>query len=160
MASLLANMILQTTNAPTTSVSCSLIAAPTGRSNFRQFFTSGTKAFYFLSDGTIWEAGVGTLTFGTPDLFSRDTVTSNSSGTTARLSFAGMTNIYNEIPAEYVIYKDQAGAVTITEPANGTATLTISAPNDVQGANIKLAGNGTTPSKTIRALTGLSLIHI
>lgn len=47
-------------------------------------------------------------------------------------------------------------SLTVNEPANGQATVTVNAPSDTNGANIKLVGNGaTTPNKTIRVWSGL-----
>ncbi|MGR3910015.1 tail fiber domain-containing protein [Burkholderia sp. SR8] len=46
--------------------------------------------------------------------------------------------------------------LTLNEPANGTTTFLINAPNDSNGANIQLLGNGsTTPSKFIRVINGV-----
>ncbi|QTD88883.1 tail fiber domain-containing protein [Burkholderia anthina] len=45
--------------------------------------------------------------------------------------------------------------LTLNEPANGTTTFTLNAPNDTNGANISMIGNGsTTPSKTVRVYNG------
>ena len=46
--------------------------------------------------------------------------------------------------------------LTLNEPGNGTSTLTVNAPNDSNGANIKLVGNGsTTPNKYIASVSGV-----
>lgn len=116
---------------------------------------------YAIDDGVQYEMGVGVLTTGSPDTLSRNTVTSNSAGTTVKLNFAGTCRVYCTIPAEKSVYKDasgilNAGLLALTEPGTGSQTLLVSAPSSANGANIKLLGNGvTTPSKTIRVASGI-----
>lgn len=146
-------MIYQTTNAPGTAASCSLIAAPTGRLNFRAKFATAAVCFYFLDDGTQNEWGYGTLTYGTPDLFSRDTVIGNSAGTTARLNFtASGVKIYNELPGENAVYKNNSGIVAITpniQGAGGIDNTAIGATTRSSGAFTTLSATGTfTPAQT------------
>lgn len=48
-----------------------------------------------------------------------------------------------------------AKGLVLNEPASSTATLTINAAGDTNGAGLHMLGNGsTTPSKTIRVLSG------
>lgn len=153
------DFILQTANAPGVAT-LTLISPPTGRFSFASKFANGATAFYFLDDGVQYEAGIGTLTYGPPDTLSRNTVLSNSAGTTAKLNFAGTTRVFNTIPSTNAVWKDasgvlNAGLVALTEPGTGSQTLLISAPSSANGANIKLAGNGvSTPTKTIRVASG------
>lgn len=156
---MLSNFVLQTTSAPGSGSNGGLITAPAGRLNFNQKFTSGAQAYYFMDDGTLSEWGYGALTTGSPDIFSRDKIIGNSAATTVKLNFAGTTRIYNELPGERTVYKDAAGVVTTglftaTEPANGVQTVLVTNTAS-NGANLKLTGNGaTTPSKTLRAISG------
>lgn len=157
---MLKNYILNTCNAPGTGT-CSLIAAPIGRRNFSDAgnFTTGTQCFIVLDDGVQMEWGIGTLTTGSPDTITRTTVLGNSLGTTAKLNFAGVTRVYNALPAENTIYKNSAGIVTaglvtLTEPSSGTSTLTL-VGTSVSGINIKMTGNGaSTPNKYLRVVNG------
>ena len=96
-----------------------------------------------------FEVGVGTVTDAATDTLSRDTVISNSLGTTAKINFTGGTSIFCTLPAKltmspvmeatgYVVThastldEDQtldsgvlAGPVTITGTQTVTGTLVI-----------------------------------
>lgn len=111
----LKNFVLETASAPGTATTVSLIGPATGRMSFvGAGFTSGmTVEYYFMDDGTIFEYGIGTFHSGSPNTLDRTTVLGNSAGTTARLSFAGDTDIYNEIPAERAVYVNSAGTCVI-----------------------------------------------
>lgn len=106
---MLNNFVLETVNAPGTSASVNLIGAVTGRKTFRSKFASGATCFYYMEDGSLFECGMGILTYGSPDTFNRQTVLDNSSGTTSRINFAGTTRIYNEIPSQRALWRDAAG---------------------------------------------------
>lgn len=153
------DFILQSSNAPGVST-FTLITPPAGRFSFASKFANGATAFYFADDGVQYEAGIGTLTYGPPDTLTRNTVLSNSAGTTVKLNFAGTVRVYNALPSTNTVFKDasgilNAGLVALVEPGTGTQTLLISAPSSANGSNIKLLGNGiTTPSKTLRAANG------
>ena len=111
---MLKNMVAEATNAPGTATVINLAGALPGRMTWRGAgFANGQQAFYFLEDGSAWECGVGTLMHGAPDTFSRDTVFQNSAGTTSRINFTGTTRIYNEVPAQRMLWKDAAGALDI-----------------------------------------------
>ncbi|GGG51771.1 hypothetical protein GCM10010964_43690 [Caldovatus sediminis] len=109
---MLGNAIVETANAPGTGT-VSLIGAATGRVRFRSQFASGAKVFYWIQDATQLEAGVGTLTHGSPDTISRDTVLWNSAGTTAKLNFAGACTVYCEVPASRMAYIGQNGGLSV-----------------------------------------------
>jgi hypothetical protein len=52
-------------------------------------------------------------------------------------------------------YSNSAAALTLNDYGNSNATLTINAPNDANGATIKLIGNGgTNPNKYIQVFGG------
>ena len=101
MPILVGDFVLQTANSPGTGT-FNLIAPVAGR---RSFVSMGSTAqvFYVADDGTSFEEGYGTVTAGTPDTLSRDTVLHNSLGTTAKINFTGSVNLYSDVPAERVI---------------------------------------------------------
>ena len=53
---------------------------------------------------------MGTVTDATPDTLSRDTVLSNSSGNTSKISFsAGTKDVFCTMPASKSVYLDSSG---------------------------------------------------
>lgn len=99
--SLVGDMVLQTANSPSTGT-FQLIAPPSGRSSL--IFANGPgPIYYYAHDGTNWEKGVGTVTGGSPDTLSRDTVVRNSSGGTSKVNFSGTVTILTDVLSERVI---------------------------------------------------------
>jgi len=111
---MLSNYIEEQANAPGTAVNVNLAGAPAGRRVWRSGFATGTVVFYGMTDGTQEEWGVGTLTWGSPDVLARTTVLGNSAGTTARLNFTGAVRVYNEVPAERMVYINQTGKPNVS----------------------------------------------
>lgn len=101
---MLRNYIEESCNAPGTNSVISLAGAPTGRRRWRDAFASGSAVYYGIDDGSQAEWGIGTLTWGTPDTLTRATVLGNTAGTTSRLNFSGACRVFNEMPAERLVY--------------------------------------------------------
>jgi hypothetical protein len=99
---LIGDLVLQTSNSPGTAT-FNLIAPVAGRVSFVAGNGAG-QAYYIATDGTNWEKGYGTVTAGSPDTLSRDTVIRNSLGTTAKINFTSTVTILSDIPAERAIY--------------------------------------------------------
>lgn len=116
---MLKDFVLETCSAPGTTATVNLAGAPTGRNTFASKFSTGVNVYYFMDDGTQWEAGWGVFTTGSPNTLNRGTVLANSAGTTVKLNFAGSTRIYNSLPAARVPWLDQSGNLTIA----GSATV-------------------------------------
>jgi len=90
-----------------------LSGAVTGYKTFSTGIGNGNTTYYTIFDSTanVWEVGLGTVGAGT---LSRDTVLSNSSNTTALISFAGNTiNVWCDYPATRSVIQDAS--------LNGTA---------------------------------------
>lgn len=120
---MLKNFVLETANAPGASTTFNLGGAASGRLSFSGAgFTSGQLVFYVMDDGTQKEWGIGTFTTGSPNTLSRTTVISTTAGTTTRLNFAGTTNVYNSLPAEYTAYRNSTGALDVGTPGNVLAS--------------------------------------
>ena len=89
-----------------------LAGAVTG---FRTFVdgigNSNTTYYAIFEEGTnLFEIGIGTVTDATPDTLSRDTVLSNSSGNTSKITFSGGTlSVFCTMPASKTVYLDSSG---------------------------------------------------
>ena len=89
-----------------------LAGAVTG---FRTFVdgigNSNTTYYAIFEEGTnLFETGIGTVTDATPDTLARDTVLSNSSGNTSKITFSGGTlSVFCTMPASKAVYLDSSG---------------------------------------------------
>lgn len=106
---MLRNLVEETANNPGAGTNVTLGGGAPGRRSFAQEFTNGQTPFYFLFDGTLMEAGLGTFVAGAPNVLQRTTVLWNSAGTTARLSFTGALRVYNSIPASVAAFFASSG---------------------------------------------------
>ena len=72
---------------------------------------SNTTYYAIFEEGTnLFEIGIGTVTDATPDTLSRDTVLSNSSGNTSKITFSGGTlSVLCTMPASKSVYLDSSG---------------------------------------------------
>src|SRR4051794_8815794 len=106
---MLANFVLETANAPGTSLDIRLGGPKPGRSPFSLRFANGAPCFYFVDDGSQAEWGSGVFTLGSPNTLSRSVVFGNTQGNQNRLNFLGAVDVYNEIPAERALFIDNTG---------------------------------------------------
>ena len=89
-----------------------LAGAVTG---FRTFVAgignSNTTYYAIFEEGTnLFEIGLGTVTDAAPDTLARDTVLSNSSGNTSKITFSGGTlSVFCTMPASKTVYLDSSG---------------------------------------------------
>ena len=89
-----------------------LAGAVTG---FRTFVdgigNSNTTYYAIFEEGTnLFETGIGTVTDAAPDTLARDTVLSNSSGNTSKITFSGGTlSVFCTMPASKSVYLDSSG---------------------------------------------------
>ena len=89
-----------------------LTGAVLGFQTFSTAIGNGNTTFYTIYDNVAqdWEVGVGTVGAGT---LSRDTVLSNSLGTTAKISFASNAkSVFCTYPAEQSVNLDASGNVS------------------------------------------------
>jgi len=89
-----------------------LAGAVAGFQTFSSSIGNGNTTFYTIYDDVAqdWEVGVGTVGAGT---LSRDTVLSNSLGTTAKISFASNAkSVFCTYPAEQSVNLDASGNVS------------------------------------------------
>ena len=86
-----------------------LAGASSGYKTFSSGVGNGNTTYYVAYDQTaqVWEIGQGTVGAGT---LSRDTVTANSSGTTAKISFTGNTlTVWCDYTATQAVPQDLLG---------------------------------------------------
>ena len=72
---------------------------------------SNTTYYAIFEEGTnLFETGIGTVTDAAPDTLARDTVLSNSSGNTSKITFSGGTlSVFCTMPASKTVYLDSSG---------------------------------------------------
>lgn len=150
MALVVADRVQETTTTAGTGT-LTLAGAATGYKTFSTGVGNGNTTYYVIQDPTanVWEVGLGTVGAGT---LTRDTVLSNSSGTTAKISFAGnFSNVWCDYPATQAVYKNTLGEATAPElvASNGlfvnsaTVSTSYSIPS---GSNAMSAGPVTVAS--------------
>ena len=128
-----------------------LAGAETGYESFVSGVGTGNTTYYAieLNSANEWEVGIGTVTSGSPDTLSRDTIISSSNSDAAVTFSTGTKNVFCTLPAKKTISpvmdattfvvthastitEDQtldsgvlAGPVTITGTQTITGTLVI-----------------------------------
>lgn len=111
MALVVADRVKETTTTAGTGT-VTLAGASTGYQSFAAI-GNGNTTYYTIAGQTTseWEVGIGTYTsVGTT--LSRDTVLSNSLGTTAKINFsAGTKDVFVTYPASKSTYEDEGNAV-------------------------------------------------
>jgi len=118
MALILKDRVLESSTTTGTG-SFTLTGAQTGYQSFSAI-GNGNTTYYTIQgknpDGTLtseWEVGVGTWSTG--NTLSRDTVLSNSLGTTAKIVFsAGAKDVFCDLPAVKAVVQDDTGNANIT----------------------------------------------
>ncbi len=124
MALVVADRVKETT----TSVGTSTINLAGAEDNFETFVTgvgTGNTTYYAIVDkgNSEFEVGIGTVTSGTPDTLSRDTVLA-SSNSDALVNFsAGEKDVFCTQPADKAVYLDSSGQLVI-DGTSVTATAT------------------------------------
>ncbi len=107
---------------------------------FQAFVTgigSGNTTYYTIYDPVsyAWEVGIGTFTSGASDTLSRDTVLSNSLGTTAKINLVGnQTNVFVTYPSDKSVFLDFYGNVS---------PLGLVDSGEWQGSTVAVAYGGT-----------------
>lgn len=132
-----------------------LAGAATG---FRSFadIGNGNTTYYAIVDTTAgtWEVGIGTYTSSGTTL-SRDTVLSNSSGTTSKISFAANSKeVFVTYPASKAVYGDEtdiaydnhfaaSNGILLTNQTVGTSMTFPSGYEGISGKNTTIASGVT-----------------
>ncbi len=148
---LVINDRVKETSTTTGTGTLNLAGAETGYESFVSGVGTGNTTYYAieLNAANEWEVGIGTVTSGSPDTLSRDTIISSSNSDAAVTFSAGTKNVFCTLPAKKtispvmdattfvvthasIISEDQtldsgvlAGPVTITGVQTITGTLVI-----------------------------------
>jgi hypothetical protein len=148
---LVINDRVKETSTSTGTGTINLAGAETGYESFVSGVGNSNKTYYAIELNSLgeWEVGVGTVTSGSPDTLSRDTIISSSNSDAAVNFSAGTKNVFCTLPAKKTISpvmdatsfvvthnstlsEDQtldsgvlAGPVTITGTQTVTGTLVI-----------------------------------
>jgi hypothetical protein len=82
-----------------------LAGAETGYESFVSGVGTGNTTYYAieLNSANEWEVGIGTVTSGSPDTLSRDTIISSSNSDAAVTFSAGTKNVFCTLPAKKTI---------------------------------------------------------
>ena len=139
---MLGNFIVETVNNPGVAT-LNLLGAATGRVTFSSIFSSGSQCYYYISNGTSFEYGIGTSTTGAPNTLSRDTVFGNSSGTTTKINFSGLCTVWNDVPAQVRI---GYGTRSRIDPTSGYLGLGLTAPS----SRLHVSGDASASADNVR----------
>lgn len=93
MALIYAARVKETTTTTGTGT-VNLDGAVTGFQTFVSGIGDGNECYYTITDGTDWEVGRGTVTSGSPDTLSRDTIEDSSNGGSAVNFSAGSKDVF------------------------------------------------------------------
>jgi hypothetical protein len=176
MALVLKDRVLENSTSTGTG-SFTLTGAQTGYQSFN-VIGNGNTTYYTIQgknpDGTLtgeWEVGEGTWSTG--NTLARDTVLSNSLGTTALINFsAGDKDVFVTYPSEKAIYEDASGNVGIGVAAGAGLTVgggSLSARGVLTSASalsehqtskavFEFSANNTTTIRSYGALAGTGQI--
>lgn len=129
MAYAKANRVFETTTTTGTG-SLNLAGAAAGFQTFVDGIGNGNTCHYEINNGTDWEVGIGTVTAGSPDVLSRDTVL-ESTNADAKVNWgSGTKNVFVLLSAQH----------TAETNANNTFTgnNAFSGDNDFSGGTMTL----------------------
>lgn len=154
MALVLADRVKETSTTSGTGT-LTLAGAVAGFQSF-SVIGNGNTTYYTIVDSAAgtWEVGIGTYTASGTTL-SRDTILSNSSGTTAAINFASNSkDVFVTYPSGKAVYEDASDNVNL--PGNLVVTGTITSPSI--GGNYVL--NKYTSPATWTKPSGLKAVKV
>ena len=146
MAFVLADRVQETTTTSGTGT-LNLAGAVAGNRTFVSGVGTGNTTYYVIYDQTaqVWEIGLGTVLSGSPNTLSRDTVYTNSSGTTVPISLAGNSAyVWCDYPATRAVAQDpnNNGTAPQIRASNG---LLVTSQTVSQNCTIASGDNAITP---------------
>ena len=141
MALVLADRVKETTTT-TGNGTITLAGAVTGYQSFAVIGNSNTTYYTIAGQtGSEWEVGIGTYTSSGTTL-SRDTVLSNSLGTTAKIVFsAGTKDVFVTYPAGKAAYEGADQTIS----AGGDGAIYLASNTITVNSTIPTGFNGLTP---------------
>lgn len=113
MAFIFADRVKETTTTTGTGT-VSLAGAATGYQTFVAGIGSTNTCYYCIADqsGTNWEVGLGTVTSGSPDTLSRDSVLASSNSGNLVNFGAGTKDVFVDYPAKAAVTYAQSRCIT------------------------------------------------
>ena len=119
-----------------------LLGAATGYQSFSVIGNANTTYYTIAGQtGSEWEVGIGTYTSSGTTL-SRDTVLSNSLGTTAKIDFSsGTKDVFVTYPAGKAAYESSDQTIT----AGGDGAIYLASNTITTNSTIPTGFNGMTP---------------
>lgn len=142
MAFVIADRVAETTTTTGTGT-LNLAGATTGFQSFVSGVGTGNTTYYVITDNTDWEVGIGTVTSGSPDTLSRDTVLQSTNSDAAVNWGAGTKDVFLSMPADRVVL--------------GEGDNTFTGGNNFTGASDFSAGTMTLPGDTISLIKRIAL---
>ena len=102
---LIVNDRVKETSTTTGTGTLNLAGAETGYESFVSGVGTGNTTYYAieLNAAGEWEVGIGTVTSGSPDTLSRDTIISSSNSDAAVTFSSGTKNVFCTLPAKKTI---------------------------------------------------------
>ena len=97
--------------------------APSGWQNFSGLTTGVSNVPYLITQGSLWEVGIGTLASSTS--ISRDTVLAGSNGTSHVVFAASTAQVYCDLPANSIAAMAGANATVTTSVANTSTSYMV-----------------------------------
>lgn len=120
----------------------------TGNQTFLAGVGNGNSCYYTATDGTDWEVGIGTVTDGSPDTLTRDTILASSNADAAVSWSPGTKNIFLTQPAANIAGLSKLYINNVSNAANSTGTV---GGVDTQ---LPLNGDGSNNFSTSTVTTG------
>jgi len=153
MALVLKDRVLESSTSTGTG-SFTLTGAQTGYQSFSAI-GNGNTTYYTIQgknpDGTLtseWEVGIGTWSTG--NTLSRDTVLSNSLGTTAKIVFsAGAKDVFCDLPADKAIVQDATGNASVTGVFTASSLATNSYTSTTPVLSFNASNSGFASGATV-----------
>ena len=141
MPLVIADRVLETCSSPGIGT-VSLLGATSGYQTFASAIGNTNTCYYTIADqsGAGWEVGIGTVTTGSPNTLSRDTVLA-SSNAGSKVSFSsGTQNVFVTYPAEKAVYLNASG--NITPSSLGPATFSSVTDSGLTSGRVTYASTG------------------
>lgn len=163
MALVLRDRVKETTTTTGTGT-YNLAGTATGFRTFAAAVGNTNSTYYVVEDGTDWEVGIGTVTTGSPDTLSRDTILASSNSNAAVNWGAGTRNVFASLAAAAVLLAaNNLSELTSQSTARTNLGLGTAAVLNVgTSANniVQLNGSSQIPAVSGALLTNLNASNL